>query len=157
MGFSTIVECPAGRTYPKSKGPVLPVKNVPRILLADDKSEILRTVCSLLEDEYKIVGMAENGERVLDLVRLESPDLVVLDIFMPILNGIETAIRLRESASVSKVLFLTAHEDVDFVDAAISVGALGYVLKTHLVTDLRPAIQEVLNGSLYVSPSIFSC
>lgn len=114
-------------------------------------------MCSLLEDKYKIVGTADNGKRVLDLVRVESPDLVVLDIFMPILNGIETAIRLRESASIIKVLFLTAHQDIDFVDAAISAGALGYVLKAHLVTDLRPAIQEVLNGSLYVSPSLFSC
>lgn len=157
MGYNSIVELPTRKTHPRSKGPVPVVRNMPRILLADDQKEILWSVCSLLEDEYEIVGMAEDGERLLDLARLESPDLVVLDIFMPILNGIETAIRLKESGSAVKVLFLTMHEDADFLDAAVSVGALGYVLKTHLVTDLLPATREVLQGNLYISPSLLHC
>lgn len=156
MGCNGIVELLPSETYPREKACLPRVQNLPRILLADDQQEILRAVSSLIENEYQIAGMAEDGKSVLDLVRLKSPDLVVLDIFMPMLNGFETATRLKESGSAIKMLFLTVHEDPDFLDAAFSVGGLGYVLKPHLVTDLLPAIREVLNGNLYISPSLLS-
>ena len=157
MASGVVIDVPTRRPHPKSKRQLAKVQDLPRILLADDEKEILRAVNSLIGDKYNIVGTAENGERALDLVRVGSPDIVVLDIFMPRLNGFETAIQLKESGSAAKVLFLTVHEDPDFVDAAISVGALGYVLKGYLVTDLLPAIRQVLSGNLYVSPSLLPC
>lgn len=156
MGCHSVVEISVAKTPRRNKGPLKLVRDAPRILLADDQLEILRSVSSLLQDQYKIVGVAEDGQRVLELVQAESPDVLVLDIFMPVLNGFETAIRLRASGSVTKLLFLTVQEDMDFVDTAISVGALGYVLKAHLITDLLPAVREVLKGNVYMSPSLFS-
>jgi DNA-binding NarL/FixJ family response regulator len=127
---------------------------IPRVLLADDQDEIRRTVASMLEDEFEIVGVAENGKQVLDLVIDRSPDVLVLDIFMPVLNGIETAACLKASGCLAKVLFVSVHEDPDFVDSAMSVGALGYVSKAHLATDLIPGIHSVMENHIYISPSL---
>ena len=129
---------------------------IPRVLLADDQEEIRRTVASILEDECEIVGLAENGKQVLDLVIDRSPDVLVLDIFMPVANGIETAVRAKAIGCRSKVLFLTVDEDPDVAEAAMSVGALGYVLKPRLATDLIPAIRSVLEGRVYISRSMHS-
>jgi two-component system response regulator DesR len=127
---------------------------VPRILLADDQEEILRTVAKILEDEFEVVGFAENGAQVIDLALMRLPDVLVLDICMPIMNGIDAAECLKASGCPSKLLFLTAIEDADFVETAISMGALGYVLKPHLTTDLIPAIRSVLQGRPYIAPSM---
>ena len=129
---------------------------VPRILLADDQEEVRRTVASMLEDEFELVGLTENGKQVLELVIQRSPDVLVLDIFMPVLNGIETAACLKDSGCPARVLFITVHEDPEFLDTAMSVGALGYVLKAHLATDLIPAIRSVMEGSIYISPCMHS-
>jgi len=129
---------------------------VPRILLADDQEEIRRTVASLLEEHFDIVGFAQNGKQVIELVAQSSPDVLVLDIFMPVLNGIDAAASLLASGCHSKVLFLTAHDDSDFLEAAIELGALGYVLKPHLATELIPAIRSVLNGRCYISAHMSS-
>jgi len=126
--------------------------SIPSILLADDQEEMRRTVAHLLEREFHVVGTVENGERVLQLVQSLAPDILVLDISMPVLNGIEAAIRLKESGSQAKVIFLTVHEDADFLEAARSVGALGYVLKSSLAHDLVPAVRRVLEGNTFVSP-----
>jgi len=126
--------------------------SIPSILLADDQEEMRRTVAHLLEGEFHVVGTVENGERVLQLVRSLAPDILVLDICMPVLNGIEAAIRLKESGSQAKVIFLTVHEDADFLEAARSVGALGYVLKSSLAHDLVPAVRRALEGNTFVSP-----
>jgi len=133
------------------------VQMLPRILLADDMQEILDAVSCVLDGEGEIVGYAEDGEQVLELVQEKSPDLVVLDLFMPVLNGIETAKRLRASSPHIKVLFLTVCDDSDFVETAISAGALGYVLKSCLVTDLVPAIHVVLQNCVYISPCLVPC
>src|ERR1700746_2564890 len=95
-----------------------PKMGVPSILLADDQEEMRRTVAHLLEGEFHVVGTVENGERGLHLVRSLAPRILVLDICMPVLNGIEAAIRLKESGSQAKVIFLTVHEDADFLEAA---------------------------------------
>ncbi|HVN20419.1 MAG TPA: response regulator transcription factor [Dongiaceae bacterium] len=154
MELNNIVEMPPKGASRLNKPRASSSRNRPRIVLADDQQEVLRTVSRLLKHHYKIVGAAQDGERVLELVRSEAPDLLVLDIFMPGLNGIETANRLRASGCRVKVLFLTVLEDTDYVDAALSVGGLGYVLKAHLVTDLLPAIREALKGSVFISPSL---
>ena len=131
-----------------------PKMSVPSILLADDQEEMRRTVAQLLEGEFHIVGMAENGQRVLQMAPSLEPDLLVLDICMPLLSGIEAAIRLKEAGSLARVIFLTVHDDADFLEAARSVGALGYVLKPYLAQDLLPAIRRALQGSTFVSPSM---
>jgi DNA-binding NarL/FixJ family response regulator len=131
-------------------------RRISRVLLADDQEEIRRTVASLLKDEFEIVGIAENGKQVLDLVVGRSPDVLVLDIVMPVLNGIETAACLKASGCPAKVIFVSIYEDPDFVDSAISAGALGYVSKAHLATDLIPGIHSVLDNHIYISPSLLS-
>ena len=127
---------------------------LPRIVLADDQEDVRRTLASLLEDEFEIVGIAEDGEQVLELALGQSPDVLVLDIFMPVLNGFDTAAYLKASGCGAKILFVTVHDDPDFLETAICVGGLGYVLKTHLATDLIPAIRSVMRGDLYISPAL---
>ena len=127
----------------------------PRILLADDQEEILLTLVEMLKDEFKIVGTAENGIRVLEIAPSLAPDVVVLDISMPGVNGFDAARGLREGCSSAKVVFLTAHEDMDMVEGAMSLGALGYVVKSCLATDLVPAIWLAMAGQIFVSPSIY--
>ena len=128
----------------------------PRVLLADDQQEILGAIATMLRGEFTIVGLAENGAQVLDLVVKESPDVLVLDILMPVLNGLETAAWLKASGCPAKILFVTVQDDPAVVESAISVGALGYVLKPHLATDLIPAIRSVLEGRQYISSSVHS-
>jgi Response regulator containing a CheY-like receiver domain and an HTH DNA-binding domain len=127
---------------------------VPRILVADDQEEVRRTIVSMLEDEFEIEGSAENGSQVLELALNRPPDVLVLDICMPVLNGIETAAYLKAAGCPAKVLFVTVHEDPDFLNTAMSVGALGYVSKAHLATDLIPAIRSVMEGCVFISPCI---
>jgi DNA-binding NarL/FixJ family response regulator len=127
---------------------------IPRLFLADDQKEMLRTLAQILEGEFQIVGTAENGVGVLELALGLSPDVLVLDISMPVLTGIEAALRLREAGSRARIIFLTVHEDLDFVEAALSAGAVGYVLKPSMATDLVPAIRKALEGSTFISPSI---
>ena len=91
---------------------------------------------------------------MIEAVARLDPDLLVLDISMPILSGIEAAYRLKGSGSRAKVIFLTVHGDPDYFEAAFCVGDLGYVLKPRLVVDLIPAIREVLKGHIFVSPSV---
>jgi DNA-binding NarL/FixJ family response regulator len=130
------------------------VTATPRVILADDQEEMLRTAFVILRDEFDIVGTAENGKRAVDLASRLSPDVLVMDISMPVLNGIEAACRLKELGSCAKVIFLTVNADAEFVDAALSAGALGYVLKPSLATDLIPAIWAVLEGDTFISPSV---
>jgi|SRR5215471_14002582 len=123
-----------------------------RVLLADDAPEILARVTELLQSDFDVIGSAQNGAQAMDAAAKLNPDLVVLDISMPILNGIQVASRLRQAGCRAKVIFLTVHDDQDYVEAAFSVGAQGYVLKPRLATDLIPAIKWVLQGHRYTSP-----
>jgi CheY-like chemotaxis protein len=123
----------------------------PRVFLADDQAEMLQTVAQVLEGQFKVVGTAEDGARAFELAPTLSPDVLVLDISMPVMDGIEVALRLRTQGSTAKVVFLSVHEDTDFVEAAMSAGALGYVLKPCLATDLVPAIWKALEGNTFVS------
>jgi DNA-binding NarL/FixJ family response regulator len=125
----------------------------PRVVVADDMPEMLESVTQLLRRDFDIVGSAQNGEEAIEAAALLNPDLVVLDISMPILNGIQVASLLRESGCRAKVIFLTVHEDQDYVDAAFSVGASGYVFKSRVATDLIPAVEEVLQGYSFTSSS----
>ena len=125
-----------------------------RILLADDQPEMLEAVARLLEDEFDVIAAVANGGRVIEAAIRLAPDLFVLDISMPVLNGIEAAACLKESGSRAKVIFLTVSQDPDIVEMALSVGALGYVLKQRLATDLISAIRQVLDDRVFVSPTM---
>jgi len=122
-----------------------------RVLLADDHRGLLEVVRSLLKKEVEVVGFVDNGESLFEAALELHPDVIVTDISMPKLNGLEAVDRLRKSGCSSKVVFLTAHSDADFVDAALKMGALAYVLKTSIATDLLFAIQEVFAGRVFVS------
>jgi DNA-binding NarL/FixJ family response regulator len=122
-----------------------------RVVLADDHRGLLEVVRSLLEIEVDIVECVDNGESLVKGAMKLHPDVIVTDISMPKLGGLEDVDRLRESGCSSKVVFLTVHRDPDFIDAALKTGALAYVLKTSVATDLLFAIQEALAGRVFVS------
>jgi DNA-binding NarL/FixJ family response regulator len=125
-----------------------------RVLLADDHQTVLQRVCGLLAEDFDVVGAVNNGrDAVMEVERLD-PDVLVIDISMPILNGLQAAQRLLAKKRRAKVIFLTVHTDTDFVAAALSAGASGYVTKSDVTTDLEPAIREALAGRTYISTSI---
>jgi DNA-binding NarL/FixJ family response regulator len=126
----------------------------PRVVLADDQKEILQSVVLTLGDEFSVVGTAENGAGAVELATRLSPDVVVLDISMPVENGIEAACHLKELGSKARVVFLTVNAEPEFVEAALFAGALGYVLKQSLASDLVPAIWAVMGGASFISPSV---
>jgi DNA-binding NarL/FixJ family response regulator len=114
--------------------------------------EMVESVTQLLRHDFDVVGYAENGEEAIEAIAHLNPDLLVLDISMPVLNGIQVASLLRESGSGVKLIFLTVHEDPDYIEAAFSVGASGYVFKSRVATDLIPAVEGVLRGRTFTSP-----
>lgn len=122
-----------------------------RIVLADDHVAILNQVRLELGEDFDIVDTVANGRDAVEAVLRLSPDVLVTDISMPILDGLQAAARLRTANSCTKIVFLTIHTDHDFVAAALSSGAFGYVTKPHLGTDLVLAIREALAGHVFVS------
>ena len=125
-----------------------------RVLLADDHETILDQVRLLLGDDFDIVGAVNNGRDAIVETKRLNPDVLVIDISMPIVDGLEAVSELQPTNERTKVVFLTVHQDKDFVDAALSFGAFGYVTKSDVTTDLIPAIREVLQGHRYLSSSI---
>lgn len=125
-----------------------------RVLLADDHEEFLAAVVRHLEPHFEIVRTVGNGRTLLDAAARLAPDVIVLDISMPVMNGVEAARRLRAAGTSAKIVFLTVHADQDYVRAALGTGALGYVLKSELASDLLPCLREALQGRSYVSPAI---
>ena len=125
-----------------------------RILLAEDHDKMRDRVKLLLERDFEVIESVGNGLALLEAASRLKPDVCVLDISMPVLNGIETATRLRQSGSTAKIVFLTIHEEVDFVQAALETGASGFVVKRRMVSELRRAIREALAGRIFVSSSI---
>jgi len=122
-----------------------------RVLLADGHPGLLLVTRNLLETDVDVVGCVDNGEALFDAAMKLAPDVIVTDISMPKLNGIEAVNRLREARCSAKVVFLTVHDDLDIVRAALEAGALGYVLKTSLTTDLLVAIREAFANRAFVS------
>ena len=125
-----------------------------RVLLADDHETVLARVRGLLCEDFEVVGAVNNGRDAVEEAERLDPDVLVIDISMPILNGLQAADRLRTKNRRAKIIFLTVHKDRDFVAAALSAGASGYVTKSDITTDLVPAIREVLQGRTYISQSI---
>jgi len=125
-----------------------------RVLLADDHETVLARIRAILGEEFDIVGTVSNGSEAVDEVWRLDPDVLVIDISMPVLDGLQAVSRLQAAKCRTKTVFLTVHKDHDFVAAAFSAGALGYVAKSDVTTDLVPAIHNALDGRLYISPSI---
>jgi len=123
----------------------------PRILLADDHLAMLEAEIALLSPHFDVVGTAADGAALVSKAHNLSPDVVVTDISMPVLNGIDAVHKLRESGSKAKFVFLTIHSNKEFVDGCMGVGAFGYVQKRHMKHQLVPAIQSALAGQFYVS------
>jgi DNA-binding NarL/FixJ family response regulator len=118
----------------------------PRVLLADDHPSMLERAIRLVAQEFDIVSAANNGRAALDAALVLQPDVVVLDISMPVMSGLEAAARISELAHPPRIVFLTVHDDPAFVEAAREAGAAAYVLKPHIATDLIPAIRLALEG-----------
>jgi DNA-binding NarL/FixJ family response regulator len=127
-----------------------------RVVLADDHREVIAKIRGVLGDEFEIIEAAENGRQAVTAVLALDPDIFVTDISMPVLNGLQAARSIQKTNSRVKIIFLTIHEDRDFIAAAFSAGATGYVTKRRLSTDLVVAIQEALKGRAFVSNSIRS-
>jgi DNA-binding NarL/FixJ family response regulator len=125
--------------------------NHPRVLLVDDNDVILRSSAATLARECEIVGAVKDGRSALDAVRALRPDVVVLDISMPGMSGLEVAGRLRRDGSTVPIVFLTIHDDEELVLATQAAGGSGYVLKTLLPSDLLVAVNEACAGRRYVS------
>jgi DNA-binding NarL/FixJ family response regulator len=122
-----------------------------RVLVADDHKQMLEYVSGLLSADCEVVGAVNDGQAALDAALKLRPDVVVLDISMPVLNGIQAAKRLLEVQPDAKIVFLTVDKDPDTCRAALATGALGYVLKPRLGTDLIAAIKEAKLGRRFVS------
>ena len=125
-----------------------------RVLLADDHEEFLDTVERMLASEFEVIGRVQDGRALIDAADQLKPDVLVVDISMPIVNGIAAVQRLLDSGSQAQVVFLTIHEEPDYVRAALAAGARGYVVKPRMASDLSLAIKEVHAGRSYLSPSI---
>ncbi len=122
-----------------------------RVLLADDHPRILSRLTDLLEPEFKVVAVVGDGQSLVETAESLQPDLIITDISMPVLSGIEAAKKIIQSTPETKIIFLTVHTNPDYVQEALELGAVGYVFKSNLVSDLQLAIGEVLEGRTYVS------
>lgn len=128
--------------------------NPARILLADDCALLLEAFKNLLEPEFEVVGTATDGWSLLRKAEELKPDLIVLDISMPLLNGLDAGRKLKGSLPGVKLIYLTVNHELDFVTEALHLGALGYVLKSSSAAELREAIRRGLRGRLYVTPLV---
>ncbi|HEV2172777.1 MAG TPA: response regulator transcription factor [Nitrospira sp.] len=125
-----------------------------RILVADDHSMILKGIKGLLEDQYEIVGVADNGKALLDAAERLKPDVVILDISMPILNGIDATREIRKTLPRTKVVVQTMHSNAVYLRKALDAGASAYVLKTGAAEELLTAVETALKGQLYVPAAL---
>src|ERR1051325_4348139 len=127
-----------------------------RVVLADDHTVVRQGFRSLLEQDKSIdvIGEAENGRDAVLMVKKLLPDIVVLDISMPMLNGVQATRQIRKFNTKTKILILSMHKDEEYVREVFQAGALGYILKQTTGPDLISAIKEVNRGNSYISPSI---
>ncbi len=126
----------------------------PRVLLADDHTFVLEGFKKLLEEHCELVGAVEDGRALFESAVALQPDLVILDISMPRLNGIEAAKKLKKQLPGVKLIFVTMHADTAYVNEAFRAGASGYLLKQSAATELLQAVESVMSDNFYVTPLI---
>jgi DNA-binding NarL/FixJ family response regulator len=126
----------------------------PRILIADDHQILAEGLRGLLQPEFDVVGVVADGRALVAAAKKQRPDVIVADIAMPSLNGIEAAVQLREAGVPAKVVFLTMQRDVAYARRAMEAGAVGFVLKHSAASELVTAVREALRGQTYVTPMI---
>lgn len=126
----------------------------PRVLLADDHTLVLEGFKKMLEEECEIVGAVEDGRSLLEAAERLQPDIITLDISMPLLNGIDAALQLRKIAPHAKLIVVTMHADQAYVRKAFQVGASGYLLKRSAGSELNQAVRAVISGNYYVTSLI---
>jgi DNA-binding NarL/FixJ family response regulator len=130
---------------------IIAVNSSVKVLLADDHPGFPEIAEHFLEPEFEVVSKVVDGQALFDEAMRLKPDVVVTDISMPVVNGIEAADRLMEAGSKCRIVFLTVHTDADFIRRCLSTGAFGYVVKSRIATDLVPAIRQALAGHIFVS------
>lgn len=126
----------------------------PRVLIADDHGIVAEGLRSLLEKSCDVIGIVQDGRELLVEAQKLNPDVVVLDIGMPLLNGLDAAERLKVSLPTAKLVFLTMKDDANLAAAALNLGTVGYVLKNAAASELLKAVSEVLQGRPYVTPKL---
>lgn len=124
------------------------------MLLAEDHAIVIEGLRRLLQPAFEIVGEVEDGRALVAAAETLRPDVIIVDISMPLLNGIEAARQIRKFDQKVKIIFLTMHPDVNFAAEALSAGGSAYILKSAAGTRILAAIREVINGRTYISPSI---
>lgn len=130
--------------------------NQPRVLLADDHRIVAEGLESLLSPEFELVGTVEDGKAMIAAAIEKRPDVIVADISMPEMNGIDALKQLREILPEAKVVFLTMHQDVAYLRQALEAGASGFVMKHSASTELIDAIHAALQGKIYITPVLAS-
>jgi len=124
----------------------------PRIVLVDDHRILLDAIKSLVEPEFEVVGTFEDGQTLLEQAPKLRPDVIVLDIGMPMMSGLSAGQQIKKLLPKTKLMYLTMNHDVDTAAEAFRLGASGYILKSAAGTELLQAIREVLRGGYYASP-----
>jgi DNA-binding NarL/FixJ family response regulator len=122
--------------------------------VVDDHALVVEGICSILKDTYEIVGVAADGRKLLEKAPKLKPDVIVLDICMPLLNGLDAARHLKEFLPKIKFVFLTMRDDRNLAAAALKLGPVGFVLKHSAASELQKAISEILLGKSYVTPKL---
>jgi DNA-binding NarL/FixJ family response regulator len=125
-----------------------------RLVLADDNPEVLETLLDLLQPQYEVAGALSDGTSLLEQVTALQPDIIILDISLPDMTGFDVVRRLKKEHSRVKIIFLTVHENVDFVRAAFDLDAAGYVFKSRISSDLIEAINTTSNGGRFSSAEL---
>ena len=124
----------------------------PRVILADDHTIILDALKNLLEPEFEVVGRFADGHALMEGAPALNPNVIVLDIGMPTMNGLNAGQRLKQAMPLVKLIYLTMNHDPDTAGEAFRLGASAYLLKTSAATELQKAIREVVRGGFYVTP-----
>jgi DNA-binding NarL/FixJ family response regulator len=130
---------------------MVPVSKI-RIVVADDHEDMLDLVKELLQPEFEVVAAVRNGRDLLQAVKNFKPDIVIVDISMPEMSGIEATMRIVEGGFEAKIILLTMHNDRSMLEEGISAGAKGYVFKLDAGRELVPAVYEVIQERFYISP-----
>jgi DNA-binding NarL/FixJ family response regulator len=124
-----------------------------RVLVADDNKLMREKIVQLMQPDFVVVGTASDGNTALEMALLLKPDIVVLDISMGAVSGLDVAAEVRKKLPPAKIVMLTVHEDPDYVKAAFDAGASSYVIKSEMATDLTDALRAVSEGNIFISPT----